>query len=130
MRARSVEEASGYQYRVLGLPLAAIVVLASLGLYPRYSPAPGTGPHLRLWTAFLTLWLALLAHRAGPPPSTFAGVYPAQTALHPGLRPARGVYLHWGRYWPQVYDHAILILRSLKFAYAIDSLLTGRAGKK
>ena len=34
------------------------------------------------------------------------------------------VYIYWGRYWSPVYDHALLIVGQLLFAYAFDMLLS------
>ncbi|MBC7983387.1 MAG: hypothetical protein H7Y02_05975, partial [Candidatus Obscuribacterales bacterium] len=34
------------------------------------------------------------------------------------------VYIYWGYHWPPVYDHAVLILAQLVFAYAFDILLS------
>ena len=124
MRARSVEEASGYQYRVLGLPLAAIVVLASLGLIPGIRQHPVLGPTFWLWTAFLTLWLALLAYRAGRHHRQLSLEFIPRKQHYIQACVQLVVFTYWGRYWPQVYDHAILIFAQLVFAYAIDSLLT------
>ena len=35
-----------------------------------------------------------------------------------------GVFLYWGWYWPEVVNHAWLILAQIVFAYAFDMLLT------
>ena len=104
------------------IPLAFTGALAALMLLPRVHQDAR-----QLWSfaaacLVLLVWTAVLtATRARRRPLTIEVVPRKQ---HYVQACAQGsVLLYWGWHWPQVYDHAYVIVAQLLFAYAFDMLL-------
>jgi hypothetical protein len=105
------------------LPLAFTLVLAGLSLLPRTRQFPplmwsilGAALVLLVWNIAL-LALARFRRRT-------LKVNVVLRKQHYLQACAQGsVLIYWGWYWPPVYEHAVLILAQLLFAYAFDMLL-------
>jgi hypothetical protein len=110
-------------FGVLGLAFFPIAVIVGLSFLPRVSG------NLRLAASFwgaaggLLLFLIVLWRYVIRSGRTLryefvpAKVHYVQAAMQ------SCVYIYWGRYWPEVYHHAPLIVAQLVFAYALDMLV-------
>ena len=110
--------------RVLWLPFAAIVLLAS---FPLFISRIGDNPQLAsmFWgasgalLAFLLFvrWQAIRSGRGLTYEFVARPVHYIQFVMH------TSVYVYWGWYWREVYHDVSLIAAQIVFAYAIDMLV-------
>jgi hypothetical protein len=119
-------EVSTASLRALLLPGALALVLALLSLTPRVQQdAILTGSFhgaclvLLAWTGVLFWQLSRTTPRAQ---RLIEVVLRKQHYIQAAVQ--FSVYAYWGYYWRPVYEHALLIVGQLAFAYAIDMLLT------
>jgi hypothetical protein len=108
------------------LPLAFTGTLAAFMLLPRVQQDSRLLWSFAAAAAVLLLWNAMLYARlrARQTGGRHLTVEIDLRKQHYFQACAQGsVLLYWGWYWPQVYDHAYLIVAQLLFAYAFDMLL-------
>src|ERR1700731_1365159 len=107
----------------LGVEVFLIVLLASLSFVPRVSANPRLAASF--WGAAGVLLVFLLVLRRSVIGSGRALRYEFVPAKVHYVQAAMQscVYIYWGRYWPEVYQHAPLIAAQLIFAYALDMLV-------
>jgi hypothetical protein len=108
------------------LPLAFTGTLAAFMLLPRVQQDSRLLWSFAAAAAVLLLWNAMLyarlrARQTGGRHLTVEIDLRKQHYLQACAQGS--VLLYWGWYWPQVYDHAYLIVAQLLFAYAFDMLL-------
>ncbi|HVF17150.1 MAG TPA: hypothetical protein VNA21_09570, partial [Steroidobacteraceae bacterium] len=112
--------------QALLLPGALALVLALLSLTPRVQQDAiltgsfrGASLVLLAWTGVLFWQLSRTTPRAQ---RLIEVVLRKQHYIQAAVQ--FSVYAYWGYYWRPVYEHALLIVGQLAFAYAIDMLLT------
>lgn len=100
--------------------IAALLVLSQL---PLLDDRPMVRTSIVGAALFLLAWNVLLfgVLRRGQT-LTFSVLLRPQHYLQAGLQGT--LILYWGRYWPEVYNAAPLIVAQLLFAYGFDSLLS------
>src|SRR6266849_7377331 len=110
-------------FGALRLAFVPISVLIGLSLIPRVSTSPrlvGT-----FWGAAgaLLIILFVLRHYVGRTGRTLQYEFvPAKVHYVQALMQF-SIYVYWGKYWPQVYTQAPLVLAQLAFAYGLDMLV-------
>ena len=109
------------------VPFAFTAVLLVLSLLPRIRSHPGLTRSLWLVVAILVGWQVLLLLAAARGGFRVEGgvkrVHYIQAAVQ------LCVYVYWGWYWPQVYEHTTLLIAQIAFAYAFDNLLSWSRGR-
>lgn len=107
----------------LALPLVFASALLLLSLAPRVRASAalvgsvvGAGLALILWQAVV---YAVVRRRGSS--RSFEAAFRPQHYLQAAVQ--LGVFLYWGYYWSPVYDHAVLVMAQLLFAYGFDMLL-------
>ena len=126
------QRASGGLASNFKLPIALIIGLAVLALTPRIQSNATLIWSFVAAAVFLAGWLTYLLYRANKEGHSYS--------LEVGLRPQHyiqacvqfSVYAYWGYHWElvpdsgirPVYDHALLMLGQIIFAYAFGMLLS------
>ena len=126
------QRASGGFASNFKLPIALIIGLAVLALTPRIQSNDTLTWSFIAAAAFLAGWLTYLLSKANKERQSYS--------LEVGLRPQHyiqacvqfSVYAYWGYHWElvpdsgirPVYDHALLMLGQIIFAYAFGMLLS------
>ena len=112
------------QLRAFWPPLAFILLMAAMAAVPRVQVSPGLSATILLFAIGLLAWLSALAVRArrdGKMPEIAVAIrapHYVQATVQISL------FAVFGWYWREVYDHAVLILAQLVFAYAVEGLLS------
>jgi hypothetical protein len=119
--------------RILSLPLGLTALLAVLTLTQRVQTSAPLAASFVGAVVALVAWAAALVWQLRRPRSARADAEPLRPSrsLDVVLRPQHyvqalvqlSVFAYWGFFWRPVYDHAVLILAQLVFAYAFDLLL-------
>ena len=126
------QRASGGFASNFKLPIALIIGLAVLALTPRIQSNDSLTWSFIAAAVFLAGWLTYLLSKANKERQSYS--------LEVGLRPQHyiqacvqfSVYAYWGYHWElvpdsgirPVYDHALLMLGQIIFAYAFGMLLS------
>jgi hypothetical protein len=110
----------------LWFPAILAIALALLSFTPRIQQDAILTGSFRGACIVVLLWTGVLFWQLSRAPSR------AQRIIEVVLRKQHyiqaavqfSVYAYWGYYWRPVYEHALLIVGQLAFAYALDMLLT------
>lgn len=100
-----------------------ILVLGGFSLLPRVSASPRLVASFWGATASLLLFLLVLRRRVARDGRALRYEFVINRVhwVQPLMQGA--VYVYWGKYWPEVFHFAPLILAQLVFAYALDMLV-------
>ncbi|MDP6579146.1 MAG: tetratricopeptide repeat protein [Vicinamibacterales bacterium] len=107
----------------LQLPAYLTLLLFSLSFLPRVRD--GGGLIWSFWGACagLLVWQVAMRTAAARQQRSLTFEFTLQKNHYLQLLAHIGVYLYWGWYWPEVANHAWLIVAQIVFAYAFDMLL-------
>lgn len=116
----------------LKLPLGLILALFILSATPRIHANGILLVSTLVAASALLFWLAWLVMQARG--GKAAGLFEWELILRPQhyvqAMVQLSVYAYWGYYWQPVYEHALLIVAQLLFAFAFDMLLSWSRGRK
>jgi hypothetical protein len=107
----------------LWLAFFLIILLASLSFLPRVSANPPLVASFWGATGVLLLFLFVLRRHVIRAGRTLRYEFVPAKVHYVQATMQSCVYVYWGRYWPEVYQHAPLIVAQLVFAYALDMLV-------
>lgn len=112
--------------RSLWFPAALAIALAALSLLPRIAEVDILAASFRSFALVLFAWSAVLSWRLARDPTLAAPSIEIDIRKQHYIQALVqfSVYAYWGYFWRPVYDHALLIVGQLVFAYAFDMLLT------
>ncbi len=105
------------------LPLYPILLLFLLSFLPRVRGSEGLIWSFWLSCAALLVWQVVLWRRVMRARRVLTFEVALRKNHYLQLFAHCGVFLYWGWYWPEVANHAWLIVAQIVFAYAFDMLL-------
>ena len=106
------------------LPLYGTLLLFSLSFLPRIREHAGLSWSFWSVCAGLLVWWWVVRRGAAREGRTLTFEVTLRKNHYLQLLAHIGVFLYWGWYWPEVSNHAWLILAQIVFAYAFDMLLS------
>jgi len=110
-------------FGALRLAFVPISVLIALSLIPRVSTSPLLVGSFGGAAGVLLIILFVLRHYVGRTGRTLRYEFvPAKVHYVQALMQFC-VYVYWGKYWPQVYPQAPLVLAQIAFVYGLDMLV-------
>lgn len=122
--ASTVTDKSLRRHPAIQLPLYPTLLLFSLSFLPRVREHGGLIWSFWAACAGLLVWHWALRRRVAHQGRSLTFELTLRKNHYLQLLAHTGVYLYWGWYWPEVSNHAWLILAQIVFAYAFDMLLS------
>jgi len=107
----------------LWLAFFLTILLGSLSFLPRVSANLRLAASFWAATGVLLLFLIVLRRLVTRSGRTLSYEFVPSKVHYVQAAMQSCVYIYWGRYWPEVYQHAPLIAAQIIFAYALDMLI-------
>ena len=114
-------------------PFVLTFLLALISLTPRAQENPVLRDSVLAAALFLLLWqlyLGFFAKATQGKSSSFGLTIALRPQHYIQAMVQFSVYAYWGYYWQPVYDHALLIVAQLLFAFSFDLLLSWSRGRR